>query len=255
MAVSNIQPAQKSATHAVVQIREQIDAWLPDLHDISGNRDVSEIVASAKLAIGLSDDLKKCFQTDAGIASIRNALQIAAQTGLSLNPQLGEAALVPRMNNGSQTCLYWTMKNGLKKLAMQSGAVETITCDTVHERDEWSIEKSPDGDKYKFVPARKDRGGIDGYFAAIRLKSGESVVKYVTADEIKAHRASYSSKSFMPEEGYGLKTAIKKLLRDVTLSPEVAAALSVDDDIPRGLENAKRIHGTSADTLGDILEG
>jgi phage RecT family recombinase len=253
MAVSNIPANQKNA----LTVRDHLQNMLPDVQEYAGHGvDTSSVIQSAKMAFALSDKLRDCFKTESGIASIRNALQSAVQTGLSLNPQMGEAALVPYTKDGATTVQYMPMKNGIVKLAMKSGAVDSISCDVVHENDFFEIEKTGDGDKYSFKPARKNRGAIDGYFAAVKLSRGPALAQYMTKEEAAEHRKSFSSRTQMPEEGYGLKTVIKKLLRNVSISPEMQAAVSSDeDDIPRGFEHAKPVKGTGAEDLAVELIG
>ena len=252
MAVSNIPASQKNA----LTVRDHLANMTTDVQEYAREGvDVPAVIQSAKMAFALSDKLRDCFKTDAGIASIRNALQSAVQTGLSLNPQLGEAALVAYTKEGATTVQYMPMKNGIVKLVMQSGSVDSISCDVVRENDFFEIEKTGDGDKYSFKPARKTRGQIDGYFAAVKLKDGPALAQYMTKEEVDAHRGKFSSRTSMPEEGYGLKTVIKKLLRNVSISPELQAAAIEDEDVPRGIEHAKKVKGTGADDLAIELVG
>lgn len=195
---------------------------------------------SAMLAIVDSPALAQVLATDAGKKSLFNALRYAATTGLSLNPQEGKAALIPR--NGQVQ--YQIMKNGMVELALESGKVEFITADYVKSGDKFSLVKSVHGDSYEFRPALADRGEVIGYFAALKLKSGATHVKWFTAEEISAHRKKYSEKSQMPDIGYGVKTVMKALLRSVSISAELDTAIGADDF----METSFRVEpGTSAD--------
>lgn len=184
-----------------------------------------EFIRSAMMAISESNELRDCLKSDAGKMSLYKSLKYGASTGLSLNPHSGHAALIPY----SGKVQYQVMKNGMIELALQSGKVEFITSDTVRENDEWEIEKTPAGDKYKFKPARKSRGAIDGVFAACVMKDGTSHVKYMDADQIAEHRKKYSSRTQMPEEGYALKTVMKSLLRGLAISADLDRAVGADD--------------------------
>lgn len=188
---------------------------------------------SAMLAIVENQELTNALRTPTGKASLYHALRFAASTGLSLNPQEGKAALIAYKGK----IQYQVMKSGMIELAMQSGKVEFITSDTVRASDNFTIEKTMDGDKYSFVPARKDRGEIDGFFAALKLNTGAVHVKYMTRKEVEAHRDSYSAyykgtkkgpwvTSF---EGMGLKTVLKALFRGLNIAPEIDAAVHNDD--------------------------
>jgi phage RecT family recombinase len=200
---------------------------------------------SAMIAIADSPTLAECLKTDAGKRSLFNAMRYAATTGLSLNPQEGKAALI----GYSGKIQYQVMKNGMIDLALESGKVEFITADYVRENDEFRITKSIDGDKYTFAPALRDRGGVLGYYAALKLASGATHVKWLTAEEVKAHREKYSKASQMPEIGYGVKTVMKALLRSVSISDALDRVIGQDDAI----EAEFTVHGTTADDVAAAL--
>lgn len=191
--------------------------------------------ASFKLAVVENSDLQRALKTDQGRASLMHAMRYAATTGLSLNPQEGKAALITY----GDTIQYQVMKNGIIELAMQSGKVEFVTADIVRSADEFAISKTGSGDDYKFIPARKNRGEVDGYYAAMKMKDGVTHVMYMEKSEVEEHAKKYSSlfrakpekspwsKSF---DGMALKTVLKRLFRNIVISPELTAAVSVDDE-------------------------
>lgn len=204
------------------------------LQSIAGNlegyaqRDYNKAawLKTAMLAIVESPDIRRIIATEPGKASLYHAMRYAAATGLSLNPQEGKAALVPI----SGKIKYWIMKGGLIDLAQETGTVKFVTADIVKSGDDWRIEKTDSGDSYHFVPARTKRGQVDGYFAAIKLTDGSCHVKYMTFEEISAHRQQFSKSSQMPEDGYGLKTVLKALFRNLNLSSAIHAGIQGDDD-------------------------
>lgn len=206
----------------------------------------TSFLKSAMIAIADSKDLSECLATDAGKRSLFSALRYAATTGLSLNPQEGKAALIPYGGK----IQYQVMKNGMIDLALESGKVEFITADYVKENDKFSIRKSVHGDEYTFEPALKDRGNVLGYFSALKMKSGSTHVKWFTAEEIQKHRQTYSAKTQMPETGYGIKTALKALLRGISISDELDNAIGADDFF----EAEFTVKGTSADDAAEKLK-
>jgi phage RecT family recombinase len=213
-------------------------------------------VRSAMIAIVSNEDLQSCLTTDQGKASIINAMRMAAGTGLSLNPQEGKAALIPYSKNigkGNQnkwikTAQYQVMKNGLIELALESGKVEFITADTVRTNDEFTLKKTMNGDEYFFSPARSDRGEIDGFFAAVKMKDGTCHTTYMAITQTDEHREKFSSKTAMPEEGYGQKTVLKKLLNNLHISPELSQVVG-SDDVEEADYSIVPEQGTSADDL------
>jgi len=187
---------------------------------------------TAMMCIVENEELLKCLGTPAGQASLVHALRYAAGTGLSLNPQEGKAALIPY----SGKVEYQVMKGGMVQLAMESKKVEFITADTVYEGDTFEIEKTMDGDRYRFKPALMDRGKVLGYFAAVKMKDGTCHVKWIDTANMEKHRDQYGKgvtneksawkKSF---DGMAQKTVLKALLRSLEISPDLTAAVTSDD--------------------------
>ncbi len=218
----------------------------------------NEFLASASLAISETPSLRKCLENKQGKESLYAALKYAAVTGLSLNPTEGKAALIPYAGKVQ----YQIMKNGLIELAMSSGAVKFITSDTVRKHDEFKLTKMPEGDSYEFSPALTGRGEIIGFFSAVKLKTGDTHVSYMSDEEVKDHRDRYSSmfkanpgsspwsKSY---EGMGLKTVIKRLFRNVNISPEIDAAIGADDQ-SEAFEVIPEEPGYSGDDVKKKLE-
>ena len=200
--------------------------------------DKSTFLKSAMLAIVSNDELKACLKTEEGKLSLFSALRYASVTGLSLNPQEGKAALIAYGNKVQ----YQPMKNGLIELALESGQIEFLTAEHVRMNDKFDIVKTSDGDKYEFSPALEDRGGIRGFFATIKFKSGTTYLKWMTKSEVEEHRDKYSSyvndkngnpiknapwnKSFV---GMGEKTVMRKLLKSISISEDLDNAISADD--------------------------
>jgi recombination protein RecT len=203
------------------------------------NYDHSTFLKSAMIALIGNKNLSEALKTEQGKMSIFDALRYASTTGLSLNPQEGKAALIGyKTSDGKHIINYQIMKNGMVDLAMESGKVEFITSDYVMENDSFEISKSIDGDKYNFIPATKNRGEIIGFFAALKMKSGHTHIKWMTIEEIEKIRDNYSAnwkhkkqdspwgKSF---SGMGIKTVLKALLRNISISDELDNAIGTDD--------------------------
>jgi phage RecT family recombinase len=205
--------------------------------------DQAEFLQTAMIQIENSPYLQQCFGSKEGRISLYNALKMASVSGLSLNPDEGEAALVARKDkNGNYIAKYQKMKNGLIKIAMEDGAVKKIKPDIVRQNDVFEIISTGEGDNYKFSPARRDRGEVDGYFACVTTSDGQNFIKYMTTEEIEEHREKYSPfykdsrgekkdaawvKSF---HGMAIKTVIKAVLGNLHLSSETRQAISADEN-------------------------
>jgi len=216
-----------------------------------------EFWASFKLAVMENQDLQRALKTDAGKISLASAMRFAISTGLSLNPQEGKAALITY----GDVIQYQVMKNGIIELAMQSGKVEFVTADIVRANDEFRISKTGNGDEYAFNPARKNRGDVDGYYAAMKMKDGVTHVMYMEKSEVADHAGKYSalfrvkpekspwSKSF---DGMALKTVLKRLFRNIVISKELTAAVSGDDE-NEAMPERDITPGVSTQELSDKL--
>jgi phage RecT family recombinase len=204
----------------------------------------NEFLQTAMFQIEGSWQLQQCFNHEAGIASLYNALKLASISGLSLNPLDGEAALIAYKdsNTNKYTASYQKMKNGLIKIAMEDKGVTRIKSEVVRENDVFEITSTDEGDNYTFSPARKNRGEVDGYFACVTTSDGQNSIKYMTTEEILEHREKYAPfykdnrgekrdaawvKSF---NGMAIKTVVKAALNNLHLSSETRQAISADEN-------------------------
>jgi recombination protein RecT len=215
---------------------------------------------SAALCIVENPDLMDCLQTEAGRISLKHALRFAATTGLSLNPQEGKAALVAIEGKVN----YWPMKNGLIDLAMETGQVRNIRMNAVRQNDRFELTETMDGDNYSFSPHVKSRGDIIGFFCAIKLITGPSLVEYMTLEEVLKHRDQYGKGIKRPGsawntslEGMGLKTVAKRACNRIKLPTAQAkalkAALAEGEAEPVTFEESPQ-KGASADDVARKLE-
>jgi phage RecT family recombinase len=203
------------------------------------NYEQAEFIRGALVAIENDENLTACLSTEKGQASLYNALKIGASNGLSLNPLDGEAYMIAYKGEVS----YQIGKNGFIALAFGTGKVKNISCDVVRENDEFTISKTMGQESYNHVPARKNRGAVDGYYAAMLTEDGVRV-EYMTAEEIEEHAVTYSAQYkywisgdksgkvpiwVKSRDGMGLKTVIKSLLRKNKINPTTTQAIAADD--------------------------
>lgn len=225
---------------AVVQnskaAQEYMSKMLPGLEMLAQRKyDPKSWAQTVVLAIVESPALTKCLATPEGKASLYHALKFAAATGLSMNPQEGKCALVPYAGK----IQYQIMKNGLIDIALKDPNVRNIRSLVVKENDQFRTLQTLDGDTFEFEPHLTARGEPIGYFAAVKMESGPSYVKYITKAEAEKHRDKYSSmynsdkktkspwhKSF---DGMAEKTVIKELLRTNHISSDLDILVGTDD--------------------------
>ena len=138
----------------------------------------------------------------------------AAALDLSINPNLGLAALVPYGN----TCTLQLMRDGLVELCNRTGMFEYIVNEEVYEGE--LVEKNRFTNTYVFDETKRVSDRIIGYMAAFKLTNGGSHTVYWTVEECKAHGKKYSKTFANPKglwtsnfDAMAKKTVLKHLLK------------------------------------------
>lgn len=165
---------------------------------------------------------------------------VADLIGLSLEPGglLGEAYLVPFWNKNTGCFEVQPMPGykGLLKLARSSGQMRAITSQIVYERDldEFEIDLASN-ERPKHPPyLRGDRGNMIGVYCTGNYSDGSgSLTEWMTMDQVEEVRSRSKSKDYGPwVTDYGQmvrKTVAKRWTSYVTLSPDLAAAIEMDN--------------------------
>lgn len=138
-------------------------------------------------SIGKSEFLQKCSAT-----SIGNAVVNVANIGLTLNPAMKLAYLVPRKGE----CCLDISYIGLVKIATDSGAVLAVSAIPVRENDtfKWNGPfKMPDHIFDQFAP-ESERGNIRGVYTVAKLASGVEQVDVMRREEIDHIRSMSKAK-------------------------------------------------------------
>ena len=210
-------------------------------------------IRSLYLLFSERPELQRAIQTQKGAISLYNGLKVAASSGLSLNPKLGELSVIAY---GDKIEIL-TSKAGLIKLAMRSGKVDYLDSDIVRENDTFSVSKNMTGDDFEHKIATTNRGQMIGVWSALKDHRGNGHVCYLTCDEIDQHRDAYS-KQAGENSAWGksypsmaIKTVIKKLLRTVHISDDVTATVRLEDTNECNTQPTNK--GTGAAGLGAIL--
>lgn len=210
-------------------------------------------IRSLYLLFSERPELQRAIQTQKGAISLYNGLKVAASSGLSLNPKLGELSVIAY---GDKIEIL-TSKNGWIKLALRSGNVEYLDADIVRENDTFSISKTMDGDRFDHQIETKERGAFIGAYAALKDKRGLGHVCYMTRGEIEAHRDTYSKNTGPGSAwdhsplGMSVKTVLIKLCRTVHISDDVTATVRQEDTNECNTQLTNK--GTGAAGLGAIL--
>lgn len=120
--------------------------------------------------------------------SLKRAVINVATIGLSLNPSMGLAYLVPRKN---EVCLDISYL-GLIKLAQDTGSIKDVKAEVVYSGDEFSINGAFSEPTHKFSPFG-ERGEIVGAYVVARTAENSFLTTTMSIDEIHIIRDSSES--------------------------------------------------------------
>jgi recombination protein RecT len=143
--------------------------------------------------INKSEQLQKCTKE-----SLISAVLNIANTGLTLNPVMKLAYIVPRYVRGvgMEACLEPSYQ-GLVKLLTDTGSVTSITANIVYENDEFSYELGT-AQSVRHVQKLGNKGKVVGAYAVATLHNGVKMVEVMDIEELNAIRdTSESYKAFV----------------------------------------------------------
>lgn len=112
--------------------------------------------------------------------SVINAVTNIAAIGISLNPALKQAYLVPR---DRKICLDISYM-GLMHLAIQSGAIRWAQCALVHAGDQFALAGLDKQPEHRFNPFATDRGEIIGVYCVVKTNGGDYLTHTMTISEV-----------------------------------------------------------------------
>ena len=188
--------------------------------------------------------------------SIKNAIINIALTGLTLNPALKYAYLVPRNSKEGLNIILDISYMGMIKLLTDAGAVKNIDAEVIYSGDKFDYRKGSEP-YIKHSPALSNRGEKIGAYAIAYFRDGGSQFEILGKEEIEKIRAtseSYKNEKARPyspwetwEDEMWKKSALKrlfKLLPKTKFSDKLIAAVSHDynnemDDLSKEDKYAK----------------
>lgn len=170
------------------------------------------------------------------IKVVKAALKIAP-LGLFTDPLLGEAVLV---KDGTGEVQVRVMYRGLLKLARQSGEVAAAYAHEVCQNDKVTVSLGT-GKALIHEPSIIDRGDVIAYYACVKYRDGEVDFEIMTVPEInKIRDKSDGWKAFRAQrikdtpwnssfEEMAKKTVLRRLLKRVPASPDLAEAMRLEE--------------------------
>jgi len=235
-----IRVVKKSSTNTTPSISDEflfiIDKNLPILlkqSTIQVSR--NELLRFAIKVVRQTPELLKCNRL-----SILRSLLEAFHLGLSPDSSLGEAYIVPYKGEAQLVIGY----RGFIKLAKNSGMVEHIEARIVYQKDKFRVEYGTEP-KIEHIPSPDDDPGKPiAVYAVAYLKGGHKVFELLWKRDVEKIKnlalQEKKNKEASPwvrfEEEMWKKTAVRKLVKYLSLSPEVSKAATVDEYREAGIE-------------------
>jgi recombination protein RecT len=183
-----------------------------------------------------------------------HAIVNLATVGLTLNPALSYAYLVPRDGKCKLDIGY----KGFIKILTDSGTVRNIDADDVYENDHFIARKGSDS-LLEHSPAFKNRGEYIGSYCIAYFHDGGNQWLFMNADEINACEKVSVNKSekYSPWKGefrseMRKKTVIRRLFKYLPKSKikdNVISALEIDNET-----NAVDFKKNHNESIGDIFQ-
>lgn len=220
------------------------------------------LVFQAQKQFEASNEYKMNFIREAGFAiqiltqneflasceqeSIKNAVVNVSLTGLTLNPALKFAYLVPRAGK----CILDISYMGMIKVLTDAGAVKNVDAGVIYSNDKYDYRRGTDP-YFKLTPSLSNRGEKIGAYAVAYFRDNGFQFEILGRDEIeKVRNTSESwkkegSRKFSPwetwEDEMWKKTVLKrlfKLLPKTNFSDQLIAAISNEhtnevEDLPK----------------------
>lgn len=192
------------------------------------------MVALAALAATKTPKLKECTPL-----SLFNAIMNASRLGLEIGAQ---AHLVPFRNNkaGITECVMIPDYRGLINLAIRSGHVRHIDARVVYEGDEFDYQLGTEPrilHKPKLGGAKLQQQ-IIAFYAVAHLDDNAVGFEIMSKDEVDAIRGRSRAKDDGPWvtdfEAMGKKTVVKRLAKFLPQTPEMIAAVELDNRAESG---------------------
>lgn len=260
---------QTSVTKSPPTLKQMLLAARPKIGELlPKHMDPNRIVRGALLAASRDQNLLKCEPL-----SVIEAVMQAAQLGLEINSALGSAYLVPFFDKriSGYRCQLIPGYRGLVDLARRSGAAMMVEARVVYKGEQFAVEYGTDP-KIVHAPrfdAQRTDDNIVAVYAVATMSHGQAIpgshmtvqeisrqFEVMTFQEIVAIRSRSKSGGAGPWvtdfAEMAKKTVVKRLMKMLPLSPELANAIELDNAAEAGREAALDVEAVDLET-GEVL--
>jgi len=228
-------PAVRAATpEQMLSIRLNSDAVREKFEQIGSSLQFSKEVAFATQSVQKNPILMNCNPMTV-IASLLNV----SLTGITLNPILGYAYLIPRRVSGVFECCLDVSYKGLIQILTDSGGVKNMYAHVVYEKDKFTIEYGAEPRLIHQPHLGRDKGQVTGVYGVAVLADGEKSFDYMDVEEINYIKG----RSEMGKRGSGpwstdfnemaKKTILKRMFKYLPKNDRlmrVAEAIAIDNE-------------------------
>jgi recombination protein RecT len=244
----------KKETKSLVQV---IDTQAHKIREIlpegqNSEKDAARVIRLARLAIVRNPKLMDCTPI-----SVVESIMVASQLGLEINSPIGGAHLVPF----GKKCQMIPDYRGLIRLALKNGDCGKLVAREVYEGDMFHVIQGTT-EMIEHVPLLGDepRGddNITGFYAVATLANGLTVHEYAPRGDVDKIRARSKAGSSGPWKtdyaAMGKKTMIKRVLKWLDLSPDLAMAIEYDNRGETGYSTSTSDRDTEDTVEEDMKE-
>lgn len=226
-------------------------------HLAIGNIDPARLIKAAMLGLRDNPDIGKCTPE-----SIFAAVLDSARLGLDPSGLNNSAHLVPFKNNGVYECTLIPGYKGLEDIAVRSGVI--ILC---------RAGKIPQGSMIRYVrglhpdlaiydtevvaapvDATLQAAKVDCYYAVAELPNGNKEFELMTKAQIDSVRKGSRSSAWRDHfDAMAKKTVIKRLMKQLPQSTDMAIALDMEDAAETGRQSRTDILDPDATGVSDAV--
>jgi recombination protein RecT len=186
------------------------------------------------------------------VETLMGAVVQCSQLGLEPNTPLGHAYLIPfeNRNKGVTEVQIVLGYKGLIDLARRSGQIVSIAAHEVCKNDHFDYAYGLD-ERLEHRPAMGERGDIIAFYAVAKLVGGGhafEVMSYQQVLDIRNDSQGWKTAVKFKKEGnspwgahfaeMGRKTVLRRLVKYLPVSIELASATAIDDIAHRGASQA-----------------
>lgn len=239
----------------VTQIKNELTVTRPSFDQMNLNN----LNFQKELEFAVQIFEKNDYLAKMSMPSIKNALVNIALSGLTLNPVMKMAYLVPRKGQ----CCVDPSYMGLVKILTDSGSVKSVRADVVYEKDTFDIDLGSNGYlKHKPYLGADARGRKIGAYSVATLADMTPHIDFMRWDEImavksrsEAVKGGKGSPWDTDEDEMACKTVIKRHWKYLPKSERAvmaANAISLDNQI-NGIDFEKE-QATMGVTTSDTID-